>query len=314
MINILFIGGAGFIGSNLISTFVDNPKYKIYVYEPAMANLSRLDKYENKLIILRGGLSDSDLLSAVLNEHHIDIVVHLVSTLIPGSRYEDYKKEFESVIFPTIMLMKLCAERKTKFVYFSSGGTIYGNDINSAFNESDPLAPISYYGLSKQIIENSILFENRVENLNYLIVRPSNPYGPGQMLYANQGLIAVMIGKILAQEEIVIWGDGNSVRDYIYIDDLVDAFYQLINNDVINEVVNVGSGEGMSVNNVIDHLKQAVGREIDVRYENSRSVDVARMVLDISKLNTLIKVKHTPLEIGMEKFLNYIEKTVKRDA
>jgi len=313
MKNILFIGGAGFIGSNLIKQFIQNTEYNVFVFETPFANTSQISIYENKITLIQGFLSDYDLLSSVILDYKIDIVVHLVSTLIPGSTYDDYKREFENVIFPSVRLMSLCAVKKVKFVYFSSGGTVYGNDVNERFNELDALVPISYYGLSKQILENSILFENRTENLRFLILRPSNPFGPGQAIHANQGLIAVAIGKILADEPIEIWGDGNSIRDYIYIDDLCEAFFQLIDKNVENNIINIGSGFGYSINDIIGRLKNIVGDNFNVKYENSRTVDVTRMVLDITKLHTYIDVKHTPLEIGMRKFYNYIKMTLKNE-
>ena len=128
MNNILFIGGAGFIGSNLIKSFIHNTEYKVFVYETTFANTSRISIYEDKITFIQGLLSDYDLLSTVIVDYRIQTVVHLVSTLIPGSTYDDYKREFENIIFPTVRLMNLCAEKQIKFVYFSSGGTVYGND------------------------------------------------------------------------------------------------------------------------------------------------------------------------------------------
>jgi len=177
----------------------------------------------------------------------------------------------------------------------------------------DALAPISYYGLSKQIIENSILFDHRSKSLRYLIIRPSNPFGSGQALNANQGLIAVAIGKILANEPIVVWGDGNSIRDYIYIDDLSNAFFQLIDKNVENDTINIGSGFGYSVHDIIARLKNIAGDGIKVKYENSRSVDVNKMILDITKLHSYIDVIHTPLETGMRKFYDQIKILLKNE-
>jgi UDP-glucose 4-epimerase len=306
MTNILFIGGAGFIGSNLIQAFVGNSQYKIYVYEPNFANISRITHYNEDITIIRGSLDDFENLKKLILTNDIEIVVHLVSTLLPGSSYNDYKNEFETVIFPTINLMSLCSELKIKLVFFSSGGTVYGNSTNEKFCESDILAPISYYGLSKQIIENNILFEHRTKKMEYLILRPSNPYGPGQSLFANQGLIAVSLGKIINKEPITIWGDGNSVRDYIYIDDLSKIFFNLIDNGIKNEIVNIGSGEGHSINDIIFLFHKIVSENLEVSYEKSRNVDVSKMVLDIRKLQTISILPQTSLEAGIRKFYDYI--------
>lgn len=311
--NILFIGGAGFIGSNLIHTFIKDDKYRIFVFEPTFANTGRLADIDDHVTVIRGAIADFDLLKCVIEDHRINMIVHLVSTLIPGSTYEDFKREFENVVFPTSRLMELCAEKQVKFVYFSSGGTVYGNSIQGEkFNENNHLSPISYYGLTKQIIESNILFENRRGNLDYLIVRPSNPFGKGQSLHGNQGFIAVALGKILAGDPIEVWGDGTSVRDYIYIDDLADAFFKLIDSGVNNEILNIGSGFGYSVNDIIERLHHCVDIPFEVTYKANRSVDVNSMVLDITKLHSLIEVQHTHLEEGIRYFYDYVKTIINK--
>lgn len=250
--NVLLIGGAGFIGSNIINHLLPKEDVRVYVLEPDFASLHRLNGLPVKVI--RGEMSNLDEVKAVVMENKIDTIVHLVSTLIPGSSFDDYQREFTNVLYPSVRLMEFCCEKNIKFVYFSSGGTVYGNKKGTVvpFKEVDPMAPISFYGWSKQMMENSILFMHRTQNLNYLIIRPSNPYGKGQNLHGQQGLIAVALGRILAGESIEVWGDGSAVRDYIHIDDLGQAVADLIvNNSIVNETLNIGSGVGYSINEII---------------------------------------------------------------
>lgn len=298
--NILFIGGAGFIGSNLIKQ-VDRTKYSVHIMEPEFANVSRLDGQD--VVVHRSALSDIGNLTNIIKDNNIKIVVHLVSTLIPGSTYEDYKMEFKNVIFPSIELMEICAKLKIKFVYFSSGGTVYGNRNDlKPFYEEDLMAPISYYGWSKQMMENSILFKHRTAGLNYLIVRPSNPYGHGQNIHAKQGLVAVAIGKILEGQTMEVWGDGSSIRDYIYIDDLSKIFNRLIEDNVQNVTLNLGSGRGYSVNDVLAFLKIVSGVDYKIEYKNPRPVDVSNMVLDVENLKKYVDIEFTPFMDGVKAF------------
>lgn len=303
--SILFIGGAGFIGSNIIRKMLHDD-YEIHVCEPDGANTQRLDGLDVRLH--RALLSDIEALNNIIQDFNIDVVVHLVSTLIPGSTYEDYKKEYKNVIFPSIELMELCAQKGIRFVYFSSGGTVYGNRNDVLpFTETDPMTPISYYGWSKQMMENSIQFMHRTAGLDYLIVRPSNPYGHGQNLYGKQGLVAVAIGKLLKNEMIEVWGDGSAVRDYIYVDDLANIFVKLVESDVHNTTLNIGSGRGYSVNDVLAFLKIVSGRELHIVYQNPRPVDVSNMVLDTTRLKGLISYSLTPFMDGIRKYYEEVK-------
>lgn len=306
--SILFIGGAGFIGSNIIR-WLDKEKFRVVVIEPRGAYLGRLDGMDVDL--LEGSLCNIELVKEVIEQQDIQIVVHLVSTLIPGSTYEDYKKEYKDVIFPSIELMELCAQKGIRFVYFSSGGTVYGNRNDVLpFTETDAMNPISYYGWSKQMMENSIQFMHRTVGLDYLVVRPSNPYGHGQNLYGKQGLVAVAMGKLLRNEEIEVWGDGSAVRDYIYVDDLARIFVKLIEEDVHNTTLNIGSGRGYSVNDVLAFLKIVTGRELKIVYQNPRPVDVSSMVLDTSRLKGLISYEVTPFMDGIKKYYEEVKENI----
>ena len=197
-------------------------------------------------------------------------------------------------------------------MYFSSGGTVYGNRTDmTPFKETDAMAPISYYGWSKQMMENSILYVHRTAGLKYLVVRPSNPYGHGQNIHAKQGLIAVALGKILAEEPITVWGDGSNVRDYIYIDDLCEAIAQLLEKDVCNTTLNIGSGVGTSINDIIASLKEVVSEEVKVDYLPARSVDVAHMILDTTELKKYVSIAYTPLKDGIARFYQDVKKSVR---
>ena len=306
MKKILFIGGAGFIGSNIIRR-LQHEDYEIHVCEPVGAYMQRLNGLEAQ--VHHALLSDIENISKIIQNNEIEIVVHLVSTLIPGSTYEDYKDEYKNVIFPSIRLMDLCAQQKVRFVFFSSGGTVYGKRTDiQPFKETDAMNPISYYGWSKQMMENSIQYMNRTVGLDYLVLRPSNSFGHGQNLYGKQGLVAVAIGKLLKNEEIKVWGDGSAVRDYIYVEDLANIFVKLIESDIHNTTLNIGSGRGYSVNDVLALLKIVSGKDLKIVYQNPRSVDVSNMVLDTTRLKEVINYELTPFIDGVRKFYEEVTK------
>lgn len=308
MTNILLIGGAGFIGSNIIAHLYKSKEIRISVLEPVFSSLHRISEYPVQ--VYRGCIDDTDMLESIIARDDIDTVVHLVSTIVPGSGFCEFQKEFSSVIFPSIRLMEICSRKKIRFIYFSSGGTIYGNHKEKyvPFTEECPIAPISYYGWSKQMMENSVLYMHRTKNLQYMIIRPSNPYGMGQNLYGNQGIIAVALGKILSREKITVWGDGNSIRDYIYIDDLGKAVSDiLLRKDIVNMTLNIGSGKGYSVNEIIEVLRNIAEEDVLVEYVPARQVDVSSVVLDISRLNQLVNFNPLGINEGIGKFYKYVK-------
>lgn len=308
MKHVLLIGGAGFIGSNVVAELYKRGTWELFVLEPEFASISRIKHLPVKVI--RGAISDIDMLQSLLLKESIDTVVHLVSTIVPGSDYEDFKKEFTNVIFPSIRLMELCCKMNIRFVYFSSGGTIYGNrdNLTSPFVETDPMAPISYYGWSKQMMENSILYMNRTQGLRYLILRPSNPYGHGQSLFGKQGFIAVALGRILAGKTITVWGDGSFVRDYVYIDDLSHATADLLmNENIVDMTLNLGSGIGYSVNDIIEVIRETVSENVGVEYLPARKADVSSVILDISKVRELIPFFPMDINQGIKRFYEDIK-------
>lgn len=307
MENFLFIGGAGFIGSSIIHKMLQQDgSQNITVLEPPQADISRLKDCAVGLV--RGTLDDTELIEQTIIERRITSVVHLVSSMTPDSGYYDYLTELCSVVRPTIRLLSLCSSRRIKLIYFSSGGAIYGESNDGRpFRETDRQNPISYYGLSKQIIEANIRFEHRVNGLQYLILRPSNPYGPGQNIHARQGLIAVAIGKLLDRQPITVWGDGSSVRDYIYIDDLACVVEKVLCSNVANEAINIGSGEGLSVKDILGHISDIATEPVRIQNAPIRKSDVKSVVLDTTRMRQLYHKPLTPIRQGIR---NFYEKTM----
>ena len=178
-------------------------------------------------------------------------------------------------------------------VFLSSGGTVYGISKNK-HKELDPTTPICSYGIMKLTIEMYLYLYNYLYGVNFLILRPSNPFGEYHKSN-QQGLINVVIEKILNGEPIEIWGDGSVVRDYIYIKDLVRIIVDLIEKKVQNEIINIGSGKGYSINEIINFIRYLTGN-FQIKYLRKRKTDVPYLVLDIIKLRKLININLKDIE------------------
>lgn len=303
MANILVIGGSGFIGANIIK-FLLKSNNRIFVYEVLGADTSRLDSFN--VTLLFGKLSETDNFASILDSNKIETVIHLASALTPSSSFEVYQDEMNSIVLPTMRLLPIISKRNIKLVYFSSGGTIYGkSSVNRALKEDDRTEPICYYGVTKLLLEQMIRIEHEYSKLNYLIIRPSNPYGPGQNIFGIQGLIAAALGKIQKNEPLTIWGDGFVVRDYIYIDDLAQAVCDLLQKNICSGTYNIGSGIGYSINQIVNIINQI--NILEVIYTEGRLVDVPSLILDVTKIKNEINFSPLSIEDGIKSFFEYIK-------
>lgn len=304
--NYLFIGGAGFIGSSIIRQMLQQENHpNITVLELPHANISRLKECDVNLV--HGTLDDTDLIEQTIIDRRITSIVHLVSAMTPGSSYEDYLTELRTVVRPTIRLLELCSSHHVRLVFFSSCAVYGESEDGKPFRETDRLKPISYYGLSKQIIEANIRFEHRINGLQYLIFRPSNPYGIGQNMHAKQGIVAVAIGKLLNRQPITIWGDGSAVRDYIYIDDLALAVTKILRSCAINEAINIGSGEGLSVKDILGHLSDVATEPVRTQNAPSRKSDVTSVLLCNDRMLRIAPIRLTSTRSGIRTFYESVK-------
>lgn len=295
--NILVIGGKGFLGRNIVNCLSQN--YNVYVADC-------INSDDSNYFCIK--LEDIDSIVKIIERNDVQIVIHLASTIIPSSGAEQYIGNMNSIYIPTLKLLDFCAVKHVKFVYFSSGGAVYGSQTE-IFNEHTQREPMSFYGLSKLNFENLVQFYNRTKNLQYLIIRPSNPYGHGQNINGKQGIIAVIIGKIVKNETIEIWGDGSAVKDYIYIDDLVYYVMKLIETNNWNAIYNIGSGIGHSVNDVIKFFKSNSIPLPEIRYIEAAKSDVKRMILDCTQIQTKFPHQCKSLKDGIKLFWEYVKQS-----
>lgn len=193
--------------------------------------------------------------------------------------------EADKNIKPTLELINILdSYQKLRLIYVSSGGTVYGNPEVNPVNEDTPLRPLSFYGAGKVAIESFLRSFSSPSKRNITILRPSNVYGPNQPFRNGFGVIRTMLEHLFHGKEMEIWGDGNAIRDFLYIDDMVSAIVSLMAFPNDNQTYNVGSGIGHSLNQIKAIIESVCGKELPVKYRPGRKIDVERIVLDSSRL------------------------------
>lgn len=274
----LILGGTGFLGVNLTNLLI-NLGNEVTVFSSG-ANKDFLD-YGLKAKFVCGDFKDRNLIDS-LSRNGFDYIFHLISTTKPSNL--DPYSEFTDNVLPTIIFLesvKKSSELK-KIIFISSGGTVYGIPEKLPITEEHDCNPISLYGIQKLTIENLFFYYHHQYGLNYQSIRLSNPYGPGQPAYSNQGVIANFLRKAILDEPIEIWGTGNVIRDFIYISDVLEACKACMNYSGDQTVFNIGSSQGASLIQIIGYIENILNKKVEIVFKEGRKQDVPANVLDIS--------------------------------
>lgn len=274
---IVITGGNGFIGSHLLLPMVAQG-----------AEVTVIDRGEPRedvdwsgIRYLKGNFDNPEILSTALSG--VDLVYHLASTTVPGTANLDPVADIRGNLIGTLTLVQAMEVAGcSRLVYLSSGGTVYGDTDDAQVSEDAPTRPISSYGIVKHAIERFLLMYERTGNLKPTILRASNPYGARQGKLGLQGLVSTAISRIDSGLPLDIWGDGSAVRDYIYIDDLIELMLKA-GLSAETGIYNAGSGKGATVSEVISEVGKALGARADVRHGPARRFDVARVVLNVQR-------------------------------
>jgi UDP-glucose 4-epimerase len=293
--NILLLGGGGFIGTALARRLCEK-NFHVHI----LSKHFPAQEIEPNMIFYQGNLDDKKILERVLPECRT--VVHLASSTTPGSSSRQPALEADKNITPTLRFLDILqGYENVHIIFVSSGGTLYGNPESTPVNETHPLNPLSFHGAGKVAIETFLRTFSTLPEKNTSIVRPSNVYGPGQSLRSGFGVIRTMLEHVLRGTVMEIWGDGMSVRDFLYIDDMLSALIRLIDFPYDNNTYNVGSGIGYSLNQLKEIIEAVSGKKLSAVYRPSRKSDVKTIVLNSSLISK--KTKWHPmvsLEEGVE--------------
>lgn len=275
----LVLGAGGFIGGHLCRALV--------LAGASVNGFGRRPAFPEALPPMRftpGEFTDRAAVAAAVEG--IEIVFHLLGGINPEVSNQDPIGDLQGNAAASLQLLECCrAAGVRRIVFASSGGTVYGVPRAVPVDELAPTEPISAYGINKLMVEKYLQLYARLGGPRALSLRIANPYGPFQSPFRRQGLVAALIETVLAGRPVEIWGDGQVVRDFLYVQDLAEAMLAACRYDGPETVLNVGSGVGRSVLEVTASICDILGRPpATVIHQPARQVDVPANVLDVTRI------------------------------
>jgi UDP-glucose 4-epimerase len=301
------LGGCGFMGSHVCRALVAGGA-RVRVFDKVYAERKLIRDIEPEIEVFEGDIARSDdVLSAL---EGVETIIHLVHTTVPGSSMNDPAYDVESnVVSSARWLPRLGETGVRRIVFVSSGGTVYGPPRAVPIDEGHPTDPISSYGITKLMIEKYVAMYASMCGVGHVILRPSNVYGEGQRLHIGQGVIGVLADRALRGESLEVWGTGESLRDYLYVGDFVEAVTRVLDYGGPHGVFNVSSGRGHSVRDIVETLGRALGRAPEVVHKSARGFDVPANVLDSSLLRSETGWEpRVPLEEGVARVVAWLRR------
>jgi len=278
----LVLGGGGFIGSAVCDRLLRDGHQVRVLARPKLTPY-RAFAPEEPMEWMRGDfLNVHDLREAVQG---VDAVFHLVSTTVPKTANDDPIWDVQSNLVGALQLLQVLREQPVgRIIFVSSGGTVYGPPRYLPIDEDHPTNPLTAYGITKLAIEKHLQMFTHIHGVPSMILRVSNPYGPRQRIETAQGAVGVFLHRALAGAPIEIWGDGETTRDYIYISDVAEVCARAVTYDGGEQVFNVGTGQGTSLNALVEGIERVIDRPVQRVYRPARAFDVPVSILDNTRI------------------------------
>ncbi len=287
--------GAGFIGSHIAEELVCQG-YPVRVFSRTAKPLTGRREIDQQIDFVVGDFLDRKALRAALQS--VEVVIHCIGTSLPAESNLDPVQDVQTTIVGALGLLEEATKLgNSVIIYISSGGTVYGIPQSNPISESHPTSPVCSYGITNLAVEKYLYLFYHLHGVRYYILRCANPYGERQDLGRRQGVIAAMLNAALTEQPFEIWGDGSVIRDYFHVDDLGVAVCKLLERMPSTRLMNVGSGRGISLNDLLEVVEGVMGRKLVVNYSASRPFDVPINVLDITLAQQVLGWKP---DIGLE--------------
>jgi UDP-glucose 4-epimerase len=310
----LVTGGAGFIGSNLVDRLLAEG-YEVDVVDDlstgSLANLADARASSGSLRFHNIDVRSNDFVDLV-GHRRPEVIFHLAAQADVRVSVDRPVFDAEVNILGTIQALEGARAGGTaKIVFAASGGTLYGepDDADLPVDEHQPHRPLSPYGVSKKSAIDYLVAYRELHGLEFTALALANVYGPRQNPHGEAGVVAIFAGNLAAGRPCVIFGDGSQTRDYVYVDDVVDAFARAARRGD-GLVLNIGTGQETSVSELYEIVTAAAGGELAARQAPARAGELKRSALDPRRAALHLGWKPwTTLETGIASVVSYLGRT-----
>lgn len=279
MSKILVTGGAGFIGSNLVDKLIDLGNEVVVIdnlYSGKKEYLNPQAKFYNLSIL-------DDKVKEVFEIEKFDYVCHLAAQIDVRKSVEDMEFDNQVNILGGLNILKNCHQFGIKKIVFaSSGGAAYGFPGQIPTTEDHLTYPVSPYGINKVSFEKYLNYYYKVFGQKYTALRLANVYGPRQYKGGEAGVIAIFTSNAISKKKSYIYGDGLQTRDYVYVDDVVNAFILALESDFVGDL-NIGTGVEKSLLEVVNAIESCLGEKLDIEHQEAKLGEERRSCLNFSK-------------------------------
>ncbi len=289
----LVTGGAGFIGSHIADRLIEEG-YRVVIIDNESTGLR--ENVNPEAVYLLGDVTRLDDLAEAFS-YGIDVVFHIAGQASTIRSFDDPIDDLTVNVVGTINVLKMCLKHRVPRLMYASSMTVYGHPTEVPTPETEPCKPISYYGITKYAAERYVhATADRVDldfDFHVTSFRMFNVYGERQSLEnPYQGVVSIFIANVLNGEPITIHSDGEQSRDFVHIQDVVDAWMAALDNEAAyGQVFNLGTGERRSINELVDVTLTAFDRSrttYPVRYAPVRPGDQRHMAADITKASRIL--------------------------
>jgi UDP-glucose 4-epimerase len=301
----LVTGGCGFIGSHVVDRLIKDDYVVVVLDDLSTGFMNNLNP---DAIFYQGDVSDEYFVNKIFEQHKFDYVIHEATTINTNALHEAPLHDLRSSANSTIILAEHCIKHNVKNFVFASSVAVYGRPESLPADENSPIDPIYSYGIAKYTAESYLKYFYTYYGLNYQILRYANVFGPRQPIYGEVGVIAIYTDRLVKGKELIIFGDGEHQRDYIYVADVVEFTVKSMQFDAPS-VYNVGRGIPVTVNEVFSEFQSNDPQHKPAVHKPERYGEIGNFYSNIDYVLSTGWSPKVDLKEGIIKTISFFQKT-----